>query len=123
MDNRNGYVLSTDSDFKFVNASILFSKHPLAVEAERRLREKFKSKEEFLRELQASNSPNYSEERQKFQSDLTSAKKTEFNAVLKQINSDLNSYRIKNSHQIILQEAVFASPQIDVTEQFLSGVK
>jgi Skp family chaperone for outer membrane proteins len=121
--NRNGYVLSTDSDFKFVNASVLFSKHPLAVEAEQRLREKFKSKEEFVRELQATNAPNFIEERQKFQSDLTSAKKTEFNAVLKQINSDLNSYRIRNSYQIILQEVVFASPQINVTEQFLSGGK
>ena len=93
---------------------------PSAKEAENRLAQQFRIREDQIRNLQKNNSEEFFKARDAFQKDLTAAKQNEFNLVVKQINADINNYRIRSNLQLVIQEAIFVAPTLDVTDAILS---
>ncbi len=117
---RKGYISTPANTFKFVNASKILNELPSAKEASIRLAQQFRIREEHIRELQKSNSEDFFKARDAFQKDLALAKQSEFNTVVKKVNADINNYRIKNSLQIVIQDAVFITPMLDATDEILN---
>jgi len=107
----------------FVNTDRIFKESDLANKARLKLENEFKSRENELSGFTAKFSSDYDQKKRSFEDDLKKRKNEEFAKVLVTANLAIKQFSNQVGIDLVLQEAIYVSPDLDITDRVISAVK
>jgi Skp family chaperone for outer membrane proteins len=116
------YLEEPINSIAFLDSKSLMKESKHSLEASDHLKEKYKDREAKLKQLQEASDPEFMREKIKFDKELDIDKATEYRKVLEILNAKLGIYRTEKNIGLIVQKAIYVSPRIDITKDFLKEV-
>jgi outer membrane protein len=108
------------SFMRFVNVDKIFKESEISIKAQKILEDEFKNRENELASFSNKSSPIFIKRKEEFQNDLERRKNEERQKVLTISNEKIKKLSLEMNIDLILQEAVYISPELDVTDRILS---
>lgn len=103
----------------FVNTDKIFKNSQLAIRTQATLESEFKSRELDLASYSSKSSPEYLEKKKLFDIDLNKRKNEEFKKVLEKANRLIKNFADKEGIDLVLQSAVYVSPDCDISDKII----
>lgn len=111
---------TANSNFmRFVNVDRIFKESEISKKAQKILEDEFKDREIELASFSNKSSATFIKKKEEFQSDLEHRKNDELQKVLKISNEKIKKISLEMNIDLILQKAVYVSPELDITNQIL----
>ena len=112
---------TANSNFiRFVNVDRIFKESEISKKAQKILEDEFKDRENQLASFSNKSSAIFIKRKEEFQNDLERRKNEERQKVLIISNEKIKKLSLEMNIDLILQEAVYISPELDVTDRILS---
>ena len=120
----NDFVLNlptVNSNFiKFINTHRIFKETVVGKNAQNNLEKEFKIRENELASFSNKSSDIFIKKKEKFQNDLNIRKNEELQNILKIANENILKLSREMNIDLVLQDAVYISPDLDMTSQIIS---
>lgn len=112
---------TANSNFiKFITTDRIFKETVIGKNAQNNLEKEFKTRENELASFSNKSSDIFIKKKEKFQNDLNIRKNEELQKVLKIANENIIKFSQEMNIDLVLQEAVYISPSLDITNQIIS---
>jgi Skp family chaperone for outer membrane proteins len=104
---------------KFVNAGDVLTNSKMAILAQENLKGEFQQREKDLSGFFSKLNPKHEEMKAKFETDLAARKNEELQRIVKAVNVVVKELAAARGIDLILQDAVYASPEFDITQEVI----
>jgi len=105
---------------KFINTDRIFKETVIGKNAQNNLEKEFKIRENELASFSNKSNDIFIKKKEKFQNDLNIRKNEELQKVIKIANENIIKFSREMNIDLVLQEVVYISPSLDITNQIIS---
>jgi outer membrane protein len=119
----NNLPAASPNFVRYINTAKIFKEAELAKKSSKLLEAEFKNREAQLQSYSDKYSSKFLDEKKYFDEDLSKRKNEELQKLLTIANEKVKIFAQQKNIDVILQEAVYISPELDITNEIISQLK